>query len=221
MFRSVRVHIDDHVEVHGRRYSVPQALEARIMLESNAVPVLDAQGQLQGFQGGDRNIAQRVLGVQERSRLVAILEATSDIVGMADPEGHLIYLNQLGRAMFGIGPPGFLPKVIANVHPQWATELVLGEGLSTATQDGRWLAETAVTGPGGEAILVPQLILSHKNLQGKLLFLSTIIRDIRDIRDIRVAESRHCARARSACVWPWLLPASVCTTWISPQAMPR
>ena len=38
----------------------------------------------------------------ERARLVEILEATSDYVGMSDPDGRQIYLNSAGRRMTGI-----------------------------------------------------------------------------------------------------------------------
>jgi PAS domain S-box-containing protein len=152
------------------------------VLESNAQPVLDAKGALQGFQGVDRDITERVLAEQERQRLAAILEATTDIVSMADPEGHPIYLNGPGRAMLGLGPEGPLPEGIAHVHPRWAADLILGEGLQTAIRDGRWSGETAVLGPHGEEIPMSQLILSHKDPQGKLLFLSTIMRDIRESR---------------------------------------
>jgi PAS domain S-box-containing protein len=152
------------------------------VLESNAAPVLDAQGELQGFQGVDRDITERVQAGHERQRLASILEATSDVVIMVDPEGRLIYVNGPGRAMLGIGPEGSLPEVIANVHPQWATDIILSEGLQTAIQEGRWSGETAVLGTDGEEIPVSQLILSHKDAQGKLLFLSTIMRDIRASR---------------------------------------
>jgi len=168
------------------------------VLESNAGPVLDAQGVLQGFQGVDRDITERVQAEQERQRLAAVLEATSDIVSMADPEGRLIYLNGPGRAVLGNGPGGSLPQVIANVHPQWATDIILTEGLQTAIQEGRWLGETAVLGPDGEEIPVSQLILSHKDAQGKLLFLSTIMRDIRASRAAELALRESEERLRLA-----------------------
>lgn len=152
------------------------------VLESNAQPVLDDRGALQGFQGVDRDITERVLAEQERQRLAAILEATSDIVGMADPAGHLSYINGPGRALLGIAPEGPLPESIAHVHPRWASDIVLNEGLQAAIRDGHWSGETAVLGPDGGEIPVAQLILSHKDPQGKLLFVSTIMRDIRASR---------------------------------------
>ncbi|WP_439112639.1 PAS domain S-box protein [Hydrogenophaga sp.] len=168
------------------------------VLESNAQPVLDAMGDLQGFQGVDRDITERVQAEQERQRLAAILEATSDIVGMADPEGHLTYLNGPGRAMLGIDATGPLPEVISGVHPQWANDIVLNEGLQTAIRDGRWSGETAVLGSDGEEIPVAQLILSHKDPQGKLLFLSTIMRDVRASRTAERALRESEERLRMA-----------------------
>lgn len=168
------------------------------VLESNAEPVLDAKGELQGFQGVDRDITERVQAEQERQRLASILEATSDIVSMADPEGHPIYLNGPGRALLGVAPEGPLSEVIADAHPQWASDIILNEGLQTAIREGRWSGETAVLGPGGEEIPVAQLILSHKDPQGKLLFLSTIMRDIRASRAAELALRESEERLRLA-----------------------
>lgn len=152
------------------------------LLESNASPVLDAQGELQGFHGVDRDITERVQAEQERQRLASILEATSDFVGMTDPKGNILYINGPGRLLVGLGPEGDLAGSITRLHPSWATAIVLKEGLPAAIRDGRWSGETALVGSGGEEIPVSQLILSHKDEHGQLLFLSTIMRDIRESR---------------------------------------
>jgi PAS domain S-box-containing protein len=133
-------------------------------------------------RGTVQNITERVRAEQERERLASILEATTDIVSMADPQGHVIYFNGPGRALLGIEPEGALPEVIAKVHPQWATDIILREGLPTAIRTGTWSGETALLGPGGQEIPVSQVILSHKDNDGNLLFLSTIMRDIRESR---------------------------------------
>ena len=132
-------------------------------------------------------IAQRHVAEQERDRLSSILEATTDIVSMADPQGNILYLNKAGRVMLGFGMDRELTKTIAQVHPQWAGELILREGLAEAIQNGVWSAETAILGRDGQEIPVSQVILSHKDAMGKVQYMSTIIRDM---TERKLAEER-------------------------------
>jgi PAS domain S-box-containing protein len=138
----------------------------------------------------NQEIVQRRDAEQERDRLVSILEATTDIVSMADPSGRLLYLNRAGRAMLGMAPGPMLESVIPDVHPAWAAELVLQLGLPAAIRDGVWSGETALVGPGGTEAPVSQVILSHKDAQGNLLYLSTIMRDISERKQAEQALKR-------------------------------
>lgn len=122
--------------------------------------------------------AQRQAAEEERDRLISILEATTDIVSMADPQGNIIYFNRAGRSMLRKDAHAEILPVIKDVHPPWASELIFKEGLPRALQEGTWLGETAILRPDGREIPVSQLILSHKNDKGELLYLSTIMRDI-------------------------------------------
>ncbi len=54
---------------------------------------------------------------EERARLVEILEATSDYVGMSDPEGRQIYLNAAGRRLTGIAEREIPGKQIFDIYP--------------------------------------------------------------------------------------------------------
>jgi len=133
---------------------------------------------------GERNrllnaeIGQRRQTEQERDRLASILEATSDLVGMADPQGNILYFNRAARTHFGIEAGPEMYGVIPQVHPQWASELVLQQGMPTAIREGIWSGETALLGRDGREIPVSQVIIGHKDAQGQLLYISTIMRDI-------------------------------------------
>lgn len=122
--------------------------------------------------------AQRQAAEEERDRLISILEATTDIVSMADPQGNIIYFNRAGRTMLGMDVHAEFRPAIPDVHPPWASALILKVGVPQALQEGTWLGETAILRPDGREIPVSQLILSHKNAKGELLYLSTIMRDI-------------------------------------------
>lgn len=126
----------------------------------------------------DQMVQERLQAEAARNRLAAILEATTDFVGMADTSGKVFYLNHAGRAMAGLGEQAGLGGPIAAFHPAWATELILATGLPVAAQHNFWEGETAVLRPDGSEIPVSQLILAHHDEQGQLQFFSTIIRDI-------------------------------------------
>ncbi len=115
---------------------------------------------------------------RERDRLVSVLEATSDIVSMADPQGRVFYFNRAGYEVLGLAPDAPLADAIGRVHPGWAARKVQEEGIPQAIAQGRWLGETAVCGADGREIPMSQLILSHHGPDGQLMYLSSILRDI-------------------------------------------
>ncbi|MBP6852677.1 MAG: PAS domain-containing protein [Rhodoferax sp.] len=167
----------------------------RFMLARSASPKSEQRPQALGLARADLLVEteRRRAAEEERDRLASIMEATTDIVSMADPHGRIIYFNQAGRTMFGVVSDTDMAKVIRSVHPPWAAELVQREGVPTAIRNGVWSAETAVLSPGGQETPVSQVILSHKDAQGKLLYLSTIMRDIseRKLAEKAMAENER------------------------------
>ena len=124
-------------------------------------------------------IAQRQHSEGFRERLTAILEATSDLVGIADGDGHVLYINGAGRRMVRVGEGEDTSNTsIPDFLPEWAQALVLVEGLPAALRDGIWSRETALLSRDGREIPVSQVILAHKAPDGTLEFFSTIARDI-------------------------------------------
>lgn len=115
---------------------------------------------------------------EERSRLIEILEATSDLVGMADPDGRQIYLNAAGHRMLEFGPGDGNGRRIQEFHPEWARDLVAREGMLTAIRDGVWHGETALMAASGREIPVSQVIIAHHAADRSVRFFSTIARDI-------------------------------------------
>lgn len=131
---------------------------------------------------------------QERDRLAWILESTTDLVGMADPQQTIIYMNHAGRVMTGSGETP-LPQIrIADLHPEWARRLVLDVGIPTAIRDGVWSGETALRLADGGEMPTSQVILSRRDAAGNLETLSTIIRDISETkrveRELRASQAQ-------------------------------
>jgi PAS domain S-box-containing protein len=125
-----------------------------------------------------RREAERVEAAEELGRLVSILESTTDVVSMVSTEGKLFYFNRAGRVLTGIEAQPTSEVPLSRVYPEWAADRVTNEGIPTAIREGVWKGETALLNGHGGEVPVSQVILSHRDAQGNLSHLSTIMRDI-------------------------------------------
>jgi PAS domain S-box-containing protein len=136
-------------------------------------------------------IAERQRAEKDRDRLIAMLEATTDHVGMADSQGNVFWSNAQFRKLLGVSLNAELSNLsISNYHPQWALEIIQNQGIPAAIRDGTWVGETALLGTDGREIPVSQMIVAHKATDGSLEYLSTIIRDISTLKVVE-AEVRQ------------------------------
>ena len=119
------------------------------------------------------------LAEEERARLVKVLEATSDYVGISDPTGKIIYMNAAGRKLAGAPESGDVGKSVIDIYPQWASTRVNGEA-QPGVHQGLWQGESVLLGTDGSEIPVSQVIIAHKGPGGDTRFFSTIARDMRE-----------------------------------------
>jgi PAS domain S-box-containing protein len=127
----------------------------------------------------------RKIAEAERAKLIAILEATPDIVGTIDINERIHYLNSAARQIFSFGENNNCVNfTLADVQPEWSYEIVSNEGIPTAMRDGVWVGETAFLSHDGHEIPVSQLIVAHKSADGLVNMFSTIARDITQQKQI-------------------------------------
>ena len=135
--------------------------------------ILETNTQLQ------HEIRDRTAAEQQLLRLKSILEATTDWVGMADAEGHSLYMNRAAREMLHVGLDSDLAGVrISDVTSPKSIDTITKVGIPAACRDGVWSGETIWQSLDGEEIPVSQVIIAHKSENGELEFLSTIARNI-------------------------------------------
>jgi PAS domain S-box-containing protein len=169
--------------LHGVGNQIAVALE-RAMLHGHLEQLVDERTSALTME-----IAERKRIQEQQSRLIAIIEATPDLIGTAMPDGRLLYVNQAGMRMMGVKADELPTLRIQDAHPEWAGKLVQKEGIPHALSHGFWSGETALLGPDGREIPVLQVILVHKGADGTVAYLSTIARDItqRKASEARIA----------------------------------
>jgi PAS domain S-box-containing protein len=144
-------------------------------------PLRDENGLVFGVGAIVIEISDRKRAEKEQARLTAIVEATSDLVGVADASGHSIYLNKAGQKMLGISPEEAGSQFSINsVLAPSARAKFHDEVFPIALREGTWAGEILFLSRDGQEVPVSQVLIVHKTEAGEVEFISTIARDIRD-----------------------------------------
>ncbi len=147
--------------------------------EKTITPLTGSDGRITHFVSTGHDVTERVRGEEARSRLLTILEATPDFVATTDAEARLLYLNQAGRHLLGLGPQHDISGMrLADCHSEWGAQQLLRVALPAATRDGVWEGESALRGNPDNDISVSQAVLAHRDESGGIAFYSVIARDI-------------------------------------------
>lgn len=197
-----RVHPDDRARVIASlegaflldstalvlEYRITDGAGAELVIDDRLNIIRDEAGAVVQIIGAARDVTARKRDEESSARLARILEATPDIVGIADLEGNVLYLNRAARDIAGLREDAsILSRRLGDLHPGWAYEIVKQEGIPAAIRDGAWEGETALLASDGREIPVSQLILSHARKDGTVDSLSTIMRDISERKREEVA----------------------------------
>ena len=127
----------------------------------------------------EKEVATRKDAQAAQEKLLAINEATTDIVGSADAHGHAFYLNPAGRRMIGLPDEIKVESLmIRDFHPPAFARLLLEEAIPCAVENGSWSGETVLLHRDGHEIHVSQVIIAHKNEIGVVEGFSTVMRDV-------------------------------------------
>ncbi|MFZ5652902.1 MAG: putative bifunctional diguanylate cyclase/phosphodiesterase [Pseudomonadota bacterium] len=135
--------------------------------------------------------AQAAAAERERARLAEVLEATPDLVAIADPEGRLRFINRAGRDLLGLGQAALDGRCLHDLFSEHVAAHLLGEAFPAACRDGHWVGEIAVPAPAGCAeIPLSKLVVAHRDAAGEIDYLSIVARDISERRKFE-AELQH------------------------------
>ncbi len=124
-------------------------------------------------------VTERMHALRRSQQLGDIVEATPDLVGTADLDGTLRYLNPVGRALLDLGPTEDVTTLSAtDFFPDELARTLLTEGIRAARRDGPWQGENTIVTHDGRTIPVSQVVIAHRGADGTTEQISTVCRDV-------------------------------------------
>src|SRR5450432_1779091 len=85
-------------------YRILDRTDSYLTVDDRVSLIRDGEGQLIQVFGAMRDITKRKRAEEAQARLIRILEATTDFVGMATADGETIFINSSGRKIIGLLP---------------------------------------------------------------------------------------------------------------------
>ena len=132
-----------------------------------------------GALGIYQDVTERKQAEEVRQRLAAIVENTTDLVGQADPEGRLNYLNPAGLRMLGADRmEDVYGRPVQEFHTPESGAIILSAALPTSARDGVWSGETELRALDGRVIPVSQIMIAERADDGTVKRTTAIIRDL-------------------------------------------
>src|SRR5690242_18822070 len=91
-------------------------------------------------------------------RLLAFVEGTSDLVGVVDEQGRVLYLNDTARERLGVGDATGL--TVSDLFPSEAFARYYDEIRPTLLRTGTWHGELAVLTESGDAVPMTMTVVA-------------------------------------------------------------
>ena len=163
---------------HGTlEFEITSLKGRRLWMETHAVP-LDMEDE-PVVLAVTRDVTARKQAEASSAKLSAIIEATSDFIGIADMAGRVSYLNCGARKIMGIpAEEDISSSYMEDYHPRWVVDLLHANAIPTALREGIWSGETTLLTRDRREIPVSQVIIAHRGKDDVPEFFSTIVRDI-------------------------------------------
>lgn len=110
-------------------------------------------------------------------KLAAVVRAMPDGVGLASPDGAALFINAGLRRMVGLGENETFEASIAAFHSPSVAKMAAEQAIPAAIQHGLWMGEMPLLRRNGTELPTSTAVLSHKNRDSQVEFVSAIFRD--------------------------------------------
>jgi two-component system, cell cycle sensor histidine kinase and response regulator CckA len=129
--------------------------------------------------GAVLDITSTMRAAEQLAQRSAILDATPDIVCIADPNLQLVFLNQAGRTFSGIDAEVDITNhSLTDIAGPGFDEKFVREGRHAAMSQGSWQVQMDFENRNGETSPVSALLLCHWDKHGQPAHFSLVARDL-------------------------------------------
>ncbi len=160
----------------------------------HSAPVRDAAGQIVAAVVVFPDVTERKHAEQRAERFLRMAELSSDLIGLAAPDGRALYVNATGLALCGFPADTQVEALnVRDFHPAEVGDMLGGTAFPAAVVHGSWTGESTLLARSGEQIPVSQLIIAHRDASGAPSYFSTVMRDLRPLRSLeaQLAQSQR------------------------------
>ncbi|WP_174260032.1 ATP-binding protein [Myxococcus xanthus] len=161
----------------------------------------DARGKLERVVGALQDVTERRSAERERERLATIVEQSPDFIGVGDPSGRAVWVNDAGRRLLGLGRDEDITRYHLRDFFLAEDQTYVDEHIAPAIlQGGRWEGEFRFRHfPTGEPIAAQYhtFALVEHDTQ-RQMGIATVSRDIRAQKRLEAERERLLARERVA-----------------------
>ncbi len=135
---------------------------------------------VQGLVFNVRDVSDRIAVAAAGERLSAVVEATRDLVIVAGLDGDVLDLNRAARDVLAVNRAAH--QTLFTLLPNHVARRFIDNGIPVAVRDGSWEGEVRFAFEGQDEATVEVEILSHRDGDGVVSFVSCLLRDVTDRR---------------------------------------
>ena len=134
----------------------------------------------------ERIVTKQVEARQALARLAAVIDETSDFVGISDANLNVTFVNRAGLSMVGRSEYTDVRKLTVDAfHPAAVMKQIADEWMPQMHTQGVVRAQSSLLHTDGHEIPVSHVLMCHRNLEGEITHYSAIMRDLSKEEKVR------------------------------------
>ncbi|RYZ77696.1 MAG: PAS domain S-box protein [Proteobacteria bacterium] len=183
---------------------------SEIVIEDSAAPIRDSAGKITGVVLVFRDMTEKYKAAEQAELLTAVVRASKDYIGLADPLGNSLYVNPAGRTITGLKQDQDISKIkITDYFPEEERSRIADVLMPIVQQEGAWDGRVLFQNfETGEKVPMSWNVFAIPDVEtGEIAAYSCVSKDLRDIERRQEIMDREQKKVRDLMMQ---MPIGVC-----------